>query len=97
MAYRDVCRETDTIIKDEAARRLRLRIILLENENDELHEQLALGDERVDVAEQEIEDLCEKLRVAEDDLYQKESEMRSQFREVGNLKVRHGSRCYTLF
>jgi chromosome segregation ATPase len=87
MEYRDVCRDTDDIVKDEAARRLRLRIILLENENDELHEQLAVGDERIDVAEQEIEELYEKLRLAQDDLSQKEAEMRSQAREVGNLKV----------
>lgn len=87
MAYQDVLRDSETIVKDEAARRLRLRIILLENENDELHEQLAVGDERVDVAEQEIEGLYTKLRQAEDDLSQKEVEMRAQAREVGNLKV----------
>jgi hypothetical protein len=53
IAYQETLRSTDMIIKDEGARRLRLQILMLENENDDLHEQLALGDDRIDVLEQE--------------------------------------------
>lgn len=87
MAYQETLRKADIIIKDEGARRLRLRILLLENENDDLHEQLALGDDRVDGLEQESEDLRGKLSQAQEDLHQQEAELRTHTRELQNLKV----------
>lgn len=87
MAYQETLRNADMIIKDEGARRLRLRIIMLENENDELHEQLALGDDRIDALEQEGEELRGQLGHAQEDLCQQEAELRIQARELQNLKV----------
>jgi hypothetical protein len=81
MAYQETLRDADMIIKDEGARRLRLRIIMLENENDDLHEQLALGDDRIDVLEQESEELRGQLGHAQ------EAELRTQAREFQNLKA----------
>ena len=81
-------RKADFIIKDEGSRRLRLRILLLESENDDLHEQLALADDRIDILEQD----CEKVRAeqehAEADACRYENELRVQTRELSNLKVR---------
>lgn len=87
MAYQETLRNTDLIIKDEGARRLRLRILMLENENDELHEQLALGDDRIDVLEQEDEELRVQLGQAQEDVCRQETELRIQTRELQNLKV----------
>jgi chromosome segregation ATPase len=87
MAYQETLRNTDIIIKDEGARRLRLRILMLENENDDLHEQLALGDDRIDALEQEREELRGQLQQALEDVSRQETEIRTQTRELQNLKV----------
>jgi chromosome segregation ATPase len=80
-------RNVELIIKDEGARRLRLRILMLENENDDLHEQLALGDDRIDVLEQENQEIRSQLDRAQEDVLRQENELRTQSRELNNLKV----------
>ena len=87
MAYQEALRNTDSIVKDEGARRLRLRILMLENENDDLHEQLALGDDRIDLLEQEGDELREQLERAHDETQRHEADSRVQTRELNNLRV----------
>jgi predicted RNase H-like nuclease (RuvC/YqgF family) len=87
MAYQETLRNADMIIKDEDARRLRVRILMLENENDDLHEELALGDDRIDVLEQESEELRGQLRHAQEDACRHEAEIRIRARELQNLKA----------
>ena len=87
MAYQETLRKAELIIKDEGARRLRLRILMLENENDDLHEQLALGDDRIDLLEQESQELRGQLDRAQEDVLRQENELRIQARELNNLKV----------
>lgn len=87
MAYQESLRKSDVIIKDESARRLRLRILLLENENDDLHEQLALADDRIDGLEQATEELQGQYDQAQEDARLQESNLRVQTRELYNLKV----------
>jgi chromosome segregation ATPase len=87
MTYQETLRNAELIIKDEGARRLRLRIFMLENENNDLHEQLALGDDRIDVLEQEGQELRGQLDHAQEDVLRQENELRTQAREVNNLKV----------
>jgi hypothetical protein len=87
MAYRETLRNAELIIKDEGARRLRLRILMLENENDDLHEQLALGDDRIDVLEQENQEIRSQSDRAQEDVLRQENELRTQSRELNNLKV----------
>jgi len=87
LAYREGLLKTDIIVKDEAARRLRLRILLLESENDDLHEQLAVADDRINVLPQEGEELRVQFEEAQEDARKHESELRIQTRELSNLKV----------
>ena len=87
MKYQATLRNSELIIKDEGSRRLRLRILLLENENDELHEQLALDDDRIDALEQEGEDLRAQLERALEEASRHESASRVQARELNNLKA----------
>ncbi len=87
IAYQETLRNTEMLIKDEGARRLRLRILMLENENDDLHEQLALGDDRIDILEQESGELRGLLGQAQEDVCRQETEIRTQARELQNLKV----------
>jgi hypothetical protein len=88
LAYQENLLKTDIIIKDEAARRLRLRILLLESENDDLHEQLALADDRIDVLEQEGEQVRRQFEDTHEHAQKMESELRVQTREVSTLKVK---------
>ncbi len=60
---------------------------MLENENDELHEQLAVGDDRIDIVEQEAEELRTELSQAQESVSRQEAELRSYARELSNLKV----------
>ncbi|CZT41546.1 related to USO1 Intracellular protein transport protein [Rhynchosporium secalis] len=87
LAYQENVRNTEMIIKDECARRLRLRILLLENENDELHEQLAVGDDRNDILEQTTTELRNQLSDIQEDFRRQECELRVQGRELNNLKA----------
>ena len=87
LAYQENLRNTENIIKDEGARRLRLRILMLENENDELHEQLAVGDDRNDLLEQSAAELRDQLSDIQEDYRRQEAELRVQGRELNNLKV----------
>ena len=66
---------------------MRLQILLLEGENDDLHEQLALADDRIDVLEQEGEELRGEFEQAQEDAHHHASELRVQTRELSNLKV----------
>ncbi len=75
------------IIKDEGVRRLRLRILMLEIENDDLHEQLALSHDRTDVLEQESDQLRGQLGQAQEEVCRQEAELRMQARESQNLKA----------
>lgn len=60
---------------------------MLENENDDLHEQLALGDDRIELLEQEGDELRSYLESAQEDASRFENELRVQTRELNNVKV----------
>jgi len=60
---------------------------MLENENNELHDQLSAGDDRLDVLEQESEELRNQLINAQEEVAEQESQMRAQARELSTVKV----------
>ncbi|TGO52596.1 hypothetical protein BCON_0138g00130 [Botryotinia convoluta] len=87
LAYQEALQNTELIVKDEASRRLRLQILLLENEADELHLQLATGDDRIDGLVEENEDLRARLDQAQEDVKKVENDLRLQTRELNNIKA----------
>ena len=89
-AYEATLHNADSITKDEGTRRLRLQIWLLEDENDELHEELALDDDRIEALEQDSEDLRTQLEHALEEASRHESALRVQTRELNIMKVRDG-------
>jgi len=52
-----------------------------------LHEQLALGDDRIELLEQEGDELRSYLESAQEDASRFETELRVQTRELNNMKV----------
>lgn len=87
LAYQESLRTSDLIVKDEGARRLRLQILLLEDENDDLHEQLAIDDDRIDGLELEREELQRQVDDAEAESRRQDTELRLHARELSNMKV----------
>lgn len=87
MAYHETVRKSDFIIQDEAARRLRLRILLVEDENDELYEQLAIGEDSIDLLEQNCAELQRQVEQTEAISHRYETELRIKARELSKLKV----------
>jgi hypothetical protein len=88
LAYQEAIRKSNFILQDEGTRRLRLQILLLEHENDELHEQLAVEDDRIDELEQDCVELQRQVEQAEYTSHQYEMELRVKARDLSNAKVR---------
>lgn len=96
LIYVQCARKNDLLFQEEEARRLRLRILLLEDENDDLHDQLAQEDDRTDTLEKEKEELQERVNETLHDLKLAQVEVRAKGRELDNIKVYH-SLCVPCF
>ena len=88
IAYNQACGNVERVCESEKARYLRLQILLLENENNELYNQLAQADGRIDDLEsfasgERLE--CETAMGQVDSVHM---ELRIQNREVETLKVK---------
>ena len=77
----------DLVCEEETTRQSRLRVLLLENENDDLHQQLAQDDNRIDLLENGTQELQNKVETLEADLSTAKAELRIRNRELDNLKV----------
>ncbi|KAI9762553.1 MAG: 2' O-ribose methyltransferase [Chaenotheca gracillima] len=86
-AYEKSAHAIETILQDENARKLRLHILLLEDENDDLHEQLTQNDDHVDVLEGELGERQERLVELEFELRRAQSDARSKTRELEGAKA----------
>lgn len=90
MAYQEALQKADLIVKDEGARRLRLNNLLLQHENEDLQEELAMEGDRIDLLENDGDGLRAQVELAEEEARRYESELRVQTREVNNLRVWRG-------
>jgi peptidoglycan hydrolase CwlO-like protein len=87
LAYEKTLRGFDLAVEEEKARRLRLGILLLEDENDDLHAQLAQDDDRIDHLEEDAQALQSQLDTMEGETERLRAELRMKSREVEKLKV----------
>jgi uncharacterized coiled-coil DUF342 family protein len=85
--YIEELRQLDLVVKDEGERRLRVQIHLLEDENGDLHEQLAMDDERIDQVERDRDETQAQIVQMEEHNRRLESELRASTRELNNLRV----------
>lgn len=97
MGYQSSLHHTDIVYKDEEARRLKLRVVVLRDEAASLRDQLA--DKSADVIR--ISQQYDELRVELDRLNQtclvQEAQLRSQTRQQSELKVRSSGPNALLF
>lgn len=76
------------ITKDEEARNLRVQLLLQKEENEDLLEQLAFEDDRIDALEIDQAELQAHIERIESDAQEQQAELRLKEHELATLKVR---------
>lgn len=79
--------QTDLVVKDEEARRLKLRIVLLRDETATLRDQMAQKDSQIYTLSQQYDDIRAQLDRTNKTCAEQENQLRSQAREQASLKV----------
>ena len=87
LAYEKSRKQTDIVYVEERTRQLRLHILLLKDDNDHLHEQLAQGDGRIDGLNTCCSELQGSLDATQGSLDTAQSDLRLRLREIETLKV----------
>ena len=87
LAYERCLKRSEILYEEENARRLRVDILLLEDDNYDLHAQLSQSDYRIDDLEGSVRDMQNQLDTMEGTAEQLRAELRMKTREVENLKV----------
>lgn len=87
VAYERTFLETRSIYNEEEARRFRVQLLLLEDEKDDLHSQLAQSDQRVDLLENNEIRVQNQLTMAAKNLEKARLDLRANSRENELLKV----------
>ena len=77
----------EIVAKDEDIRKLRLQLLLLEDEDDELQGQLTEEVARSDGLEQALDEALAQLEQARTDKEALQNEVRTHVRELANIKV----------
>ena len=87
LAYEKCLHQSDEIYKLEHARNLRVQIAILENDNDDLHAQIADDGHRLDAFASHGEIVQSQLDLVEASLESAQGELRIKCREIETLKV----------
>lgn len=88
MAYERTFLDSRSIYNEEEARRFRVQILLLEDEKDDLHTQLAQSDQLVDQLEKNKIHTRNQLNMAEKCLERARLDQQAKSRENDLLKVK---------
>ncbi len=86
-AYVQACGQVELMYESEQTRHLRLEILLLENENNELYDQLATADGRFEELEIHAIDERQAWEATIGQIDSVETDLPSRNREVETLKV----------
>lgn len=87
MNHHHTMHETDLAIKDEEARRLKLRVVVARDEAAALRDQLADKDSRIRQLSQKYDDIRVQLDHLNQTCANQEAQLRSQARQQSELKV----------
>ncbi|ROV89636.1 hypothetical protein VSDG_08089 [Cytospora chrysosperma] len=87
LKYRGAMHQTDLIIKDEEARRLKLRVLVLRDDAATLRDQLADKDSRIHQLSKQYDDVRSQLDVMKQTCQDQENQLRSQAQQHTELKV----------
>lgn len=87
LKYRGTMHQTDLTVKDEEARRLKLRVIVLRDEVAVLRDQLAEKDDRISDLSQQYEDISAQLGRMNQTCQEQADQLRLQAKQQTDLKV----------
>lgn len=87
LKYRRAVHECDILVRDEEARRLKVRSIILQDEATGFRDQLAQRDIRIKDLIEQISDFRDQLAAVDEKSRRQDNIMQSQMREIANLKV----------
>lgn len=85
--YERALRQTQSILQDEATRVLRVRLMVLEHENDSLQDLIMGAGDRLEDLENAEADAKDGLIEAEDSLQRAQYDLRLKAREIETLKA----------
>ncbi|KAI9681115.1 MAG: hypothetical protein M1817_002397 [Caeruleum heppii] len=85
--YEKTIQGAQSIFEEERARRLRLQILLLEDENDDLHDQLAQEESALDAVQMALQDADGRAERAEGGVERVHALLRMRDREIATLKA----------
>lgn len=94
IGYQKTSHRAELIVKDEEARRLKLQGLLLRDENSAINDTLAQKEEIIKKLLAQHEDIQEQLQSTSEKARQQELRMRSQARELTNLKASSAYQAY---
>lgn len=87
LAYEKASRRIESLFEQENARQLRLKNIILEDENDRLCQELAQNDDQIRNLDSVTVQLKAQMVDIEDHLQLAQGHLRAKLREANNLKV----------
>lgn len=87
LSYERSIRALQAVSKDEDIRKLRLQLLLLEDENEELHEQLGSEEAKSGNLESDLDEALVALEQAETEAREVGQELRVQLRELDNVRA----------
>lgn len=88
MKYQTTLHQTDLVVKDEEARRLKLRVVVLRDEAATLRDQMTDKDSKIRKLSQQNDDIHVQLDRMKQTCTSQETQLRSQARQQSELKVR---------
>lgn len=86
-AYERCLREADHIFEEERARELRVQILLLEDENDELQEKLDESNSEAEKLEDNNDEMRTRLADVEAELQRVQTELKTRMRDIEHYKA----------
>ena len=87
LSYEKCIFQTNLLYQEEKARQLRLTILLLEDDKDDLHAQLLQSDLRIDELEGHAEDVRYDYGTISEEAERLRGDLRLKNREIENLRV----------
>lgn len=87
LTYEKASRRTEFLFEQENARQLRLKNIILEDENDRLCQELAYNEDQICQLESVTEQLKAQILDIGDHLQLTQGHLKARLREANNLKV----------
>lgn len=85
--FERVLRESERIYEEERSRLLRVEVLLLQDENDNLQEQLADNDGQMEILESAYGETKEDLSEAEEQLQSLHNDLKIKTRDLESCKV----------